>query len=185
MLHIVSSGKHSLEEQVRAYDLLDALVAVQESGDSLPEGLKEASLEYCRVYDDCKASLDEYYDEEGLKEEVSALLKPLQDALQDAEVKAAKAVELHELAKETYQVWYSSGFFSRHKALRSLRRMAGFRLESHRIGNYVAKTYDLMEEARRTHQQARQALFSSNVSYKCQRGLHAKISAVLSLRFPQ
>lgn len=185
MLHIVDSGKYSLEEQIRAYDLLDVLVAVQESGDSLPESLKEVSLEFCRVYEGCKTSLDEYYDEEDLKEESGALSKPLEDALQDAEMKAAKAVELHELAKDTYQVWCSSGFFSRHKALRSLRRMAGFRLESHRIGNYVAKTYDLMEEARRAHQQARQALFSSNVSYKCQRGLFAKISAVLSLRFPQ
>jgi hypothetical protein len=54
--------------------------------------------------------------------------------------------------------------------------MAGFRLESHRIGNYVAKTYDLMEDARRAYQKAQQAMFSANVEYKCRADIHSLIA---------
>lgn len=54
-----------------------------------------------------------------------------------------------------------------------LRAKAGFRLESDRIGNYVAKTFDLMNEARMAYAGAQQALFAANVSYKVRAGIYA------------
>ena len=57
--------------------------------------------------------------------------------------------------------------------------MAGFRLESDRIGNYVAKTFDLMNEANAECARAQQALFAANATYKIKSGIYSKIAAVL------
>jgi hypothetical protein len=66
--------------------------------------------------------------------------------------------------------------------LRRLRSLAGFRLESDRIGNFVAKTFDLMNEAQSAQARAQQALFSANVSYKIKPGLYSRIASVLQFR---
>ena len=60
--------------------------------------------------------------------------------------------------------------------------MAGFRLESDRIGNFVAKTFDLMNEAQAAQARAQQALFSANVSYKIKSGLYSRIASALRVR---
>ena len=57
--------------------------------------------------------------------------------------------------------------------------LAGFRLESNRIGNFVAKTFDLMNEANRDCSRAQQALFAANVSYKIKPGLYSRIASAL------
>ena len=166
----VLSGRYTLEMQVRAYDLLDLLLDMKENG-TPAQVPAETAAEYCLAYEKNKDILDSMVDWNALKAEAEAGLAPYSQALEEARRKADDARTLHELAKETFGIWQSSGIFSRQKALRRLRKSAGFRLESHRIGNYVAKTYDLMEEARRAHQKAQQALFSANVAYKCRSGV--------------
>jgi hypothetical protein len=164
--------------QVRAYDLLDLLLAMKENG-TPAQVPAETAAEYCLAYEKNKDILDSMVDWNALKAEAEAGLAPYSQALEEARRKADDARTLHELAKETFGIWQSSGIFARQKALRRLRKSAGFRLESHRIGNYVAKTYDLMEEARRAHQKAQQALFSANVAYKCHSGVLNKIHSIL------
>ena len=93
---------------------------------------------------------------------------------------AAAAASLHEFAKETFQTWKTSGVFMRRRALNALRERAGFRLESHRIGNYVAKTFDLMNEAQVRFATAQQRLFSSDVRFKVKPGLHARAAEILA-----
>ena len=66
-------------------------------------------------------------------------------------------------------------------ALRRLRSLAGFRLESNRIGNYVAKTFDLMNEAQAASARAQQALFAANVTYKIKSGLYSRIASALQI----
>ena len=95
---------------------------------------------------------------------------------------AAAAASLHEFAKETFQTWQTAGIFARRRALNELRERAGFRLEAHRIGNYVAKTFDLMNEAQSAYARAQQTLFTSNVSYKIKPGLYARIASALEKR---
>lgn len=67
----------------------------------------------------------------------------------------------------------------RRRALRDLRERAGFKLESHRIGNYVAKTFDLMNEAYARFARAQQAVFAADVSYKCKEGTYKSIYDIL------
>ena len=173
----VASGIYTLDMQLRAYDLLDELLAMKETGIDV-SSVSEAAA-FCKAYVDHKESLQSLICETDLQAAAEDRKKPFEAALNLAKAEAESAESLHEMAKETFGIWQNSGVFARQKALRKLRKSAGFRLESHRIGNYVAKTYDLMEAARRDCQKARQALFSANVTYKCKSGILDRIYSEL------
>ena len=171
MRNAACTGKISLEAQVRAYDLLDRLM-------SLPEGISSllsSAQEFCRTYESLEDSLASAYNEQSLLEEAKVLASGYEELLRQSEQRAKSAEDLHNAARETFDIWQTCGYFSRRKALRSLRAKAGFRLESNRIGNYVAKTFDLMNEARMAYASAQQALFAANVSYKIRAGIYEDI----------
>ena len=171
-------GGWTLDAQVRAYDLLSYLLELGEEGKSLSR-TKEAEG-FCRVYADAKEAIGAAYDEKALTDAAKARLAPLERACTDARFEAASAASLHEFAKETYQTWQTAGIFMRKRALKALRDRAGFRLESHRIGNYVAKTFDLMNEAQMKFARAQQKMFLSDMTYKIRDGLPGKIAEILS-----
>ena len=171
---VVARRKISLEEQVRAYDLLDSLLA--EGHTSVCAGTVE---KYREVYESVEADLMECYDEESLNEEMENLLMPLRKEAEDRRFAAASAASLHEFAKEVFDIWQTQGIFARKRALKELRERAGFRLESHRIGNYVAKTFDLMNEAQARFARAQQALFSADVRYKIKPDTYGEIYRIL------
>jgi hypothetical protein len=177
MRSAVQTLRLSLEQQVRAYDLLQML------GEALDRGIlpsESISKEFCEVYEESADALDRAYDEAALKEELSAVLEPLKQAVTEARFEAASAAALHEFAKEVFEIWQTSGIFMRRRALNELRERAGFRLESHRIGNYVAKTFDLANEAQVRFAHAQQTLFAHNVAYKLRPGIYAEINSILA-----
>jgi len=169
------SGRVTLEAQLRASDLLDSLYYAIDSGASLPE----SAPEYCVEYDDIGRAAAAAFDPAFLAEEAAMRLRPFVEAMDEARFEAAAAASLHEFAKEVHQMWQTSGIFARRRALRELRKRAGFRLESNRIGNYVAKTFDLMNEAQARFAVAQQAVFANDVSYKCRRDLYAEIASCI------
>ena len=169
MKSVTQSCRLSLDAQVRAYDLLDMILS-EACGDAL---LKPWVREFMEAY---SPSLDEAYDEAALREEASQKQKKYEEALNEARFKAASAESLHLYAKDIFEIWQNSGVFARRRALKDLRKRAGFKLESHRIGNYVAKTYDLMEAARREFQKAQQDCHAANVSYKIKPGIYSTIA---------
>ena len=176
MRSAIQTSRLSLEQQVRAYDLLQMLGEASDRG-ILPS--ESISKEFCEVYEESADALDRAYDEAALKEELSAVLEPLKQAVTEARFEAASAAALHEFAKEVFGIWQTSGIFARRRALQELRARAGFRLESHRIGNYVAKTFDLANEAQMRFALAQQTLFSHDVSYKLRPGLYREIFRLL------
>ena len=169
MQEVAASGKMTLQAQVRAYDLLQAL-----SGESVPVAASAAE-NYCRTYEQLAEKLEAAYDADALKLEIESVLAPAREAVNEARFEAAAAASLHEFAKEVWQTWQTAGIFARRRALRDLRERAGFRLESHRIGNYVAKTYDLANEAQMKFGHAQQLLFAADVTYKCRPGVFGDI----------
>lgn len=173
MVSIAEAGKWTLEAQIRAYDLFDRL----SDGATVPAEEKDA---YLKAYQERAMKLEEIFDAEALKNEAETNLKAYENELNEQRFKAAAAASLHEFAKDTFAEWQTAGVFMRKRLLKDLRERAGFRLESHRIGNYVAKTYDLMEEARRAYQKAQQACYTNNVSYKCSSMLYGRIAELLS-----
>lgn len=168
-----------LDAQVRAYGLLSALL------DSSDAGLDAAGQEivgFIDTYAEAPERVDEAFDAAVLRDELKSRLAPMEKACNDARFDAAAAASLHEFAKETFHTWQTSGIFMRKRALKALRERAGFRLESHRIGNYVAKTFDLMNEAQMRFASAQQALFAADAAYKIRAGICADIYARLKAR---
>lgn len=193
MRQAAQDGRISLDACVRAYDLLEKIMDLPDGGFVGPADVYSDTVatwcsflgpaeEYCSEYKKQAAVLDAAYDGQSLATEAQERLKPLEKALEDAALLSTERVALHQCAKETFEIWQNGGFFARQSALRRLRTIAGFRLESNRIGNYVAKTFDLMNEAQSAYARAQQALFSANVSYKIKPGLYARIASVLGNR---
>lgn len=178
MSALASAGKWELDAQVRIYDLLallmDEVYAETVSAQDAESFIKE--------YGQVKEKLAEAYDQTALLNEVKARLAPLERACTDARFEAAAAASLHEFAKETFQTWQTSGVFMRRRALNALRERAGFRLESHRIGNYVAKTFDLMNEAQVRFATAQQRVFATDIRFKISPDLHSRVSDLLASR---
>ena len=177
---VAVSGKYSLDAQVRAYDLLEQLLDLYYDL-PLPAGFKDVAAEFCSVYEANASVLDSAFDSSALAAAAADVLKPLNEACNEARFEAAAAASLHEFAKEVFDIWQNSGVFARRRALKGLRQRAGFRLEAHRIGNYVAKTFDLQNEAASRFAKAQQTVYSSDVAYKIRPGLYAEISARLAL----
>ena len=181
MESVAVSGKYSLDAQVRAYDLLQMMLDIYGDAPSSEVMPKSAARgEYCAAYRRLESSLDSCFDADLLQKYVDLKLEELRKDCQEARFAAAAAASLHEFAKETFEVWKTSGVFARRRALRDLREHAGFRLESHRIGNYVAKTFDLMNEADARFAKVQQRLFAADVSYKIRPGVYGSIAAILS-----
>lgn len=179
----VTAGAWNLDAQVRAYDLLDGLLAADTDGRlaDLADTFRAASLEYVSAYKANETVLNKAFDETALRDELARILAPYEDSLKEARFEAAAAASLHEFAKEVFEIWQTSGIFARRRALRELRERAGFRLESHRIGNYVAKTFDLMNEAQARFAKVQQARFAADVAYKITAGLHGRIFRLLEV----
>ena len=181
MQDIVAEGKYSLDAQVRAYDLLEGLIELYD-GVRISDSLIGAATHFLAVYEENSAILSLSFDPSALKEEAAKRLKPLEDSCNEARFEAAAAASLHEFAKEVFEIWQNSGVFARRRALKELRERAGFKLESHRIGNYVAKTFDLQNAAAARFAEAQQAVYRANVSYKIKPEIYGQIAEKLSYR---
>lgn len=190
MRQAAQNGKILLDAQVRAYDLLEYIMDLPEGGSVGPaDGYMDTMATWCSFLGPAEEFYSEYvrladalesaYDEEYLKQSTKELMLPLEEALAAASKLASERTVLHQCAKETFEIWQNGGFFSRQSALRKLRTLAGFRLESDRIGNYVAKTFDLMNEANAAFAKAQKNLFAANVSYKIKPGLYSRIAEAL------
>ena len=172
-----TSGESTVEALVRAYDLQEVLL----DPGRYPEPESSVKAAYVDVYEKNRGTLDGL-DISILKTDLDNRLESLRTAMNEARFEAAAAASLHEFAKDVFDTWQNSGIFARRRALRELRERAGFRLESHRIGNYVAKTFDLQNEAQASFARAQQAVFAADVTYKLKPGLYAFIYELLKSR---
>ena len=163
-------GRLGVEACVRAYDLMDRILETEDMIEPDPT-FSGAAADYCRQYEKTGADMDM----EGVMKEAGDRIAEFQTVLNDARFEAAAAASLHEFAKDVFEIWQTEGIFARRRALRELRGRAGFRLESHRIGNYVAKTFDLMNEAQARFGGAQQALFAADVRYKIRPGIYEEL----------
>ena len=176
MCNAIERGRISLDEQVRAYDLLNRLLEVGAESLEYADTALGTSLYYFRdAYQKAGDTVAVIADVPALMQEAESRMTPLQDELNEMRFAAASAASLHEFAKDVFEIWKTAGIFARRRALNELRERAGFRLESHRIGNYVAKTFDLMNEAQARFARAQQALFAADVRYKVKPDTYARI----------
>jgi hypothetical protein len=175
MHNAVATGRITLEARIRAYDLIQKLL---ELPSNIPPMLGKSD-EFCKVYQEHAEQITAAFDEVYLHKQAALISSKYETEMNEALAKSQKAEELHEAAKSTFDIWQKGGCFARYRALHRLRDKAGFRLESNRIGNYVAKTFDLMNEAKGAYALAQQRFFASNVTYKINAGTHSRIACLL------
>ena len=167
---------------IKYTDLFDS--GVQRGVSDLKEAIEATAQSLDKMLENARAKGNALKEALGVANPGSASgqaeIARLSKEVEDLRFAAASAASLHEFAKEVFEIWQTQGIFARKRALKELRERAGFRLESHRIGNYVAKTFDLMNEAQARFARAQQALFSADVRYKIRPGVYARIYEVLT-----
>jgi hypothetical protein len=180
---IVASGQYPVVVLLRGYELLevlqDTMPELQEKRPALAK-LEEALLEYRDEFERSGQSLMKVLDREVIARKAEGYLQPWKRKYEKAKDEYRKAVELHEAAKVAHQAQCEGGFFEKWRTLRLVRKMAGFRLERRRTGNFVARTLDLMQQAMLVARDAELAMYSHNVEYKCNPDVYMKINELLT-----
>ena len=192
IMDIAASGQYPIVTMLRGYDLLEALseeesvkYQLQNCGaeGSGAKEFREAVAHYKEV---CLANGEKLYaviDMEQVQMKAAAYLGPWGKRYKEAKEAFEKAEELHLMAKVAHKAQEEGGFFEKWKTLRQVRKMAGFPLERKRTGNFVARTFDLMEEARMKMREAELKMYGHNVAYKCTPDTYMKIFELLSKKY--
>ena len=152
----------------------------KQQGVGTVEKLQGALLGYAEEFAGSGQRLMEVLDREVIARKAEGYLQPWKRRYEKAQGEYKKAVELHEAAKVAHQAQCEGGFVERWKTLRMVRKMAGFRLERRRTGNFVARTLDLMQQAMLVAREAELAMYSHNVGYKCNPDVYIKINELLT-----
>lgn len=195
IFNIVKVGEFSILSQLRAYDMLENLsdpesfkakVEVLKTlmgVDAVNKELLDLSLQiksYSNAYLKFAQDLDKIFNPDKMASLAKNYAKPWEKKYQKAKKEYEEAVELWELAKQTYEIYQRGNVIKKYFALRKLRNRAGFKLERDKVGNYVTRTFDLMQEAQTNMRNAELDKFNHNVEYKCTVQMYGKIQEGLN-----
>lgn len=190
MQEIATTGQYPVVTLLRGYDLLERL------GDweNVEYNLKQYGQEEIVAFEDAVKNYREEYiangeqlyavmDVEQIKLKCAAYMSPWVRLYKDAKGELEKATALWELAKVAHQAQLEGGFWEKWRTLREVRKMAGFRLERKRTGNFVTRTFDLMQQAQAKAREAELKMYEHNVAYKCSPNTYLKIFELLSEKY--
>lgn len=194
--NIINGKPITLAVQLRAYDLLENIAEcspLKEQLDVLEQKLTEEEKEYSynRFYkiageyksavNNNRTALENAFNATELQQAAASWLRPWVAQCNKLQERADKAMALYNAADYAHRCQMNGSLFEKWRSLRKVRRMAGFRLERKRTGNYVTKTYELMLEAQKELMAAQQQMHSHNVGYKCSQMLYVKILEALDI----
>ncbi len=188
---ITVSGQYPVVTLLRGYELLECLGddTLEYELDQAGEGSSAAGefFEAVERFRECYlANGEKLYsviDMEQVQMKAAAYMGPWGKRYKEAKEAFEKAEELHKMAKIAHKAQEEGGFFEKWKTLRQVRKMAGFPLERRRTGNFAARTFDLMEEARMKMREAELKMYGHNVAYKCTPDTYMKIFELLSKKY--
>lgn len=172
---MVTTGKYPVVMLLRGYGLLELLEDYYGRGGSDCQDIGKALSEYRMVYEEYGERLEGLLSREEIKSKSEAYMRPWQRKLDEAQRAYKKSVELWEAAKAAHQAQEEGGIVERWRTLKAVRKLAGFRLERRRTGNFVARTSELMHQAQMAAREAELQLYEHNVEYKCNPALYRKI----------
>ncbi len=194
MKNILSGKPLTLALQLRAYDLLDTIIGYQPLDEQISilvpqldplsqkeiiHNFKRAVESFSTLADSNTTELESAFNGAELNSAAASFLHPWEAQYKKMEQNANNAMALYNAADYAHKCQLSGNWFQRWQSLRKVRKMAGFRLERKRTGNYVTKTYELMLDAQKELMAAQQQMHSHNVGYKCGQMLYVKISTLL------
>lgn len=192
---IAATGKYPVVTLLRGYSLLERLgnweemiFNVAKMGEAGDEGATAqefyTALEgYRQMYLAHGEQLYAVMDPEQMKMKVAAYMGPWKRRYNEALEDLQKATELWEAAKSAHKARMEGSFLEKWKTLRKVRKMAGFRLEKGRTGNFVTRTFDLMQQAQAREREAQLQVYEHNVEYRCTPDTYLKIFETISEKY--
>ena len=162
--NIIDGKPLTLALQLRAYDLLDTIASYQPLGEqinvlsskldqtdreSILHNFKSAIESYTNLVFSNEQTLEKAFNESDLKSAAASYLRPWEAQYAKLQQRANEAIALYNAADFAHKCQLSGSLIEKWMSLRKVRKMAGFRLEKKRTGNYVTKTYELMLEAQK------------------------------------
>lgn len=185
MEEIAATGQYPVVMLLRGYDLLDMLGDWENVkynvGES--EDFYKALERYRESYLVHGEQLYAVIDMEQVRMKAAAYMSPWVRRYKEAQQELEKAVELWEMAKIAHKAQEEGSFWEKWSTLRKVRKMAGFRLERGRTGNFVSRTFDLMQEAQAKARQAELEMYGHNVVHKCTPDSYSKIFELVSGKY--
>lgn len=185
MEEIAATGQYPVVMLLRGYDLLEQLGDWENVkynvGES--EDFYKALQEYRESYLVHGEQLYAVIDMEQVRVKAAAYMSPWVRRYKEARQEQEKAVELWEMAKIAHKAQEEGSFWEKWSTLRKVRKMAGFRLERGRTGNFVSRTFDLMQEAQAKARQAELEMYGHNVAHKCTPDSYMKIFELVSGKY--
>lgn len=188
---ITVSGQYPVVTLLRGYELLECLgddtleyeLGQAGEGSSAAGEFFETVGRFRECYLANGEKLYSVIDMEQVQMKAAAYMGPWGKRYKEARQEARKAEELHKMAKIAHKAQEEGGFFEKWKTLRQVRKMAGFPLERKRTGNFVARTFDLMEQARMKAREAELKMYEHNVAYKCTPDTYLRIFEVINKKY--
>ncbi|MBQ5827808.1 MAG: hypothetical protein IIW47_03315, partial [Bacteroidales bacterium] len=139
----------------------------------------EALELFCNSYLANGERLYAIMDMEQIRMKAAAYMGPWKRRHNEALEELEKATALWEMAKIAHKAQQEGSLWEKWKTLRQVRKMAGFRLERRRTGNFVTRTFELMQQAQARAREAELKLYEHNVEYKCTPDSYLRIYEVI------
>lgn len=194
---IAATGQYPVVTLLRGYDLLEKLGNWEDVVFNVEQAGKESVGKKNGAAEDFVAALEGYrqaylahgeqlyavMDPQQIKMKAAAYMGPWKRRHNEAVEELRKATELWEMAKVAHRAQEEGNLWEKWKTLRQVRKMAGFRLERGRTGNFVARTFDLMQEAQNRAREAELKVYGHNVEYKCTPDSYLRIFEIISAKY--
>ena len=173
IVEMAESRQYPVVVLLRAYDLLESLsdtgkVRFYMEQDVAGANMLEIAMsEYVQSYLSYGEQLYGIIDMEQVRMKAAAYMGPWKRLHNEALEKVAQVETLLEAAQAAHKAQEEGGFIEKWKTLRTVRKMAGFRLERKRTGNFVARCTEDLQMARSEARKAELKVYAHSVEHKC------------------
>ena len=173
IVEMAESRQYPIVVLLRGYELLECLSDVDKVMFQMQQDVATANMleiamaEYVQSYLSYGEQLYGIIDPEQVKMKAAAYMGPWKRLHNEALEKVAQVEALLEAAQVAHKAQEEGGFLEKWKTLRTVRQMAGFRLERKRTGNFVARCTEDLQMARNEARKAELQVYAHSVEHKC------------------
>ena len=189
IVEIAESGQYPVVVLLRGYDLLECLADVEkvkyymQQDKAAANMLEIAMAEYVQRYLSYGEQLYGIIDMEQVRMKAAAYMGPWKRLHNEALEKVAKIEQLLEAAQAAHKAQEEGGFLEKWRTLRTVRQMAGFRLERKRTGNFVARCTEDLQMARSEARNAELKVYAHSVEHKCTPDSYLRIFELIQNKY--
>lgn len=159
-------------------------------GSSLPDGERaDKSVFYgelrvlASLCNENRELIKELLDPVVLAQKSRAYLRPWEIRVSSAKRDIEELTALLEAATVAHQAEEKGSFIQRWKTLRRVRKMAGFKLERGRIGNYIARLEEQIHQAHISLRKLELATYDHNMCQKCVPEIYEKLAELIGRHY--